>query len=292
MSLRIDYNGHAIRYSNNYLYHIPTELPHFTMRLKFTNGITPTFSKGSAVQLSASPNVWDLTYQDADWTDLLKYQTDLLEILDANTTGVTNMVGLVLGCENLTTVPLFDTSGVTNMMGMFGNCSAITSVPLFDTSNVTNMQSMFAGCRVLTAVPLFDTSKVLSFTSMLEQCRGITTVPSFNTSSALSMGSMFHECTSLTTVPLFDTSLVVNMNQMFRDCWSLKAIPLLDTSSSTDMRLMCAGCTEVESGALALYQQASSQAVPPSSYTRCFYDCGRDTTTGAAELALIPSDWK
>jgi hypothetical protein len=47
----------------------------------------------------------------------------------------------------------------------------------------------------------------------------------------------------------------------------------------------------VESGALALYQQAGSQATPPSSYSNCFAGCGRDTVTGAAELAQIPTDW-
>jgi len=48
----------------------------------------------------------------------------------------------------------------------------------------------------------------------------------------------------------------------------------------------------VESGALALYQQASTQATPPAYHHYTFYRCGRDTTTGAAELAQIPSSWK
>jgi hypothetical protein len=50
-------------------------------------------------------------------------------------------------------------------------------------------------------------------------------------------------------------------------------------------------CTKVESGALALYQQASAQAIVPS-HDRTFYQCGSNTVTGAAELAQIPSDWK
>jgi hypothetical protein len=51
-------------------------------------------------------------------------------------------------------------------------------------------------------------------------------------------------------------------------------------------------CYNVESGALALYQQASSQARPPAYHYYTFYKCGINTTTGAAELAQIPSDWK
>ena len=50
-------------------------------------------------------------------------------------------------------------------------------------------------------------------------------------------------------------------------------------------------CLNVQSGALALYQQASSQTNPPSSHNNTFYNCGKFTTTGAAELAQIPSDW-
>jgi hypothetical protein len=52
------------------------------------------------------------------------------------------------------------------------------------------------------------------------------------------------------------------------------------------------GCTAVESGALALYNQMAGQATPPGNHARCFYNCGANTTTGAAELAQIPSDWK
>jgi len=51
-------------------------------------------------------------------------------------------------------------------------------------------------------------------------------------------------------------------------------------------------CTNVQSGALALYQQASSQTTPPTSHNQTFYNCGSNTTTGSAELAQIPSGWK
>ena len=40
-----------------------------------------------------------------------------------------------------------------------------------------------------------------------------------------------------------------------------------------------------------MYQQMSTQATPPTSYTDTFKNCGRDTTTGAAELAQIPESW-
>jgi len=58
------------------------------------------------------------------------------------------------------------------------------------------------------------------------------------------------------------------------------------------MGFMFCSCIKVQSGALALYQQASSQTTPPTKHSKTFYLCGFDTTEGAAELEQIPSDWK
>lgn len=220
-------------------------LPPYTIRLKFKDGVTPTFSKGTGVQVSSSPNIWDLTYEFSLWNNLLANHANLLEVLGGNTTNITRMDGMFLNCTSLISVALFDTSNVTTIGDLFRNCSSLTSVPLFDTSNVNYMSGVFDSCTSLTNIPLF------------------------NTSSVTDMSWMFYECsTSLTTVPLFDTSNVSNMEGMFYNC------------------------TNVESGALALYQQASSQANPPSNHSQTFYNCGSNTQTGSAELAQIQSDWK
>lgn len=86
-------------------------------------------------------------------------------------------------------------------------------------------------------------------------------------------------------LPLFET---VNM---FNGCTALTRVPLFDLSSTANTYNMFNGCTAVETGALALYQQVSSQSNPPSSHTGMFTNCGSGTTTGAAELAQIPTDW-
>ena len=173
----------------------PPSLPPYTIRLKFTEGVTPSFGSGTAVQVSSSPNIWDLTYEASAWTRLLQNQYDLLEVIDANIIGVTEVSYLFRSCSGLTSVSLFDTSTVTVMFRMFQHCSGLTAIPLFDTSSATNMNGMFQNC------------------------------------------------------------------------------------------------TNVESGALALYQQASTQTTVPE-HAGTFYNCGSNTTTGAAELAQIPDDWK
>lgn len=89
-----------------------------------------------------------------------------------------------------------------------------------------------------------------------------------------------------------NTTGVTNMMQMFASCTEITRIPVFDTSSVTNMSYMFTDCYKVQSGALALYQQASTQATPPSDHTQTFSNCGSYTTTGAAELAQIPSSWK
>lgn len=127
---------------------------------------------------------------------------------------------------------------------------------------------------------------------MFYNCTSLTTVPLFDTSNVTSMRMMFDSCTSLETVPLFNTANVTDMAAMFSNCTSFKTIPLFNTAKVTDMSMMFNYCVNVESGALALYQQASSQANPPAYHRSTFHGCGYNTETGAAELAQIPSDWK
>lgn len=131
-----------------------------------------------------------------------------------------------------------------------------------------------------------------NFNQFLRQSTNVVEVLGANTTGITDMSYMLFGCTSITAVPLFDTSSVTNMYMMFDMCSSLTSIPLFNTSSVTNMGYMFYYCSNVQSGALALYQQASSQTTPPSNHDRTFGNCGSSTTTGTAELAQIPSDWK
>ena len=283
----------------NYTYvdpYNPLNLPPFTIRVRFTNGFTPTFAKGTGVLVDSTNNIWDLTYENTDWSNLLNFSwpnnEKLVEVLGANSTGVTNMSAMFNECYYIaSSMPLFDTSSVTDMSRTFSNCSRVTSFPSYNTSNVTNMSYTFYKCKAMTAAPMLDTSKVTDMSYAFASCTTLTNVPLFNTSSVTNMLSMFFECTSLTSVPLFNTSSVTNMSGMFSSCTSLTAVPLLNTSKVTDMSYMFYYCTNVQSGALSLYQQASTQTTPPVHVEEAFTNCGSNTTTGSAELAQIPMSW-
>ena len=109
----ISYNNKIISYNNkwtNYTY-LPPISP-FTIRLRYKVGVTPVFNKGTGVCIDHVRNIWDLTYNDPDWNNLLNKHEDLVEVIGANTTNVTDMKWLFSYCPNLTSVSLFDTSNV------------------------------------------------------------------------------------------------------------------------------------------------------------------------------------
>lgn len=276
--------------------HNPLDLPPNTFRVRTNDGNAPNKSNGAtyetATLVEGTSDVYDIYKSGTDFSKLLIGGRNITEVLGANTTGITNMSYMFDTCTSLTTVPLFDTSSVTAMIQMFDDCYLLTAVPLFDTSNVTDMSFMFNTCQSLTNVPQFNTSSVTVMKSMFARCYKLTTVPLFDTSHVTDMNSMFYYCTVLTTVPLFDTSNATDMSYMFYNCQSLTSIPLFDTSSVTNMSYMFQYCYKVETGALALYQQASTHVIAPARHFYTFKDCGKNTTTGAAELAQIPSDWK
>lgn len=252
----------------------PLNLPPNTFRVRTNDGEPPVKTETvttyeTATLVPGTSDIYDVYKSGTSLYNMFYGSSNVVEVLGANTSNITSMWQMFIYCSSLTTVALFDTSSVTTMEYMFNNCTSLTSVPLFDTSNVTNMAGMFSYCSSLTSVPLFNTSNVTT------------------------MSIMFSGCSNLgPTIPLFDTSKVTNMSHMFSGCSSIESIPLIDTSSVTNMNNMFMFCYYVQSGSLALYQQASTQTNPPSNHDRTFSNCGSNTQTGAAELAQIPSDWK
>lgn len=250
----------------------PLRLPPNTVRVRTSDGNPPVKDSSAtfetATLVTGTTDEYDVYKSGTDFSNLFIRSTNVVEVLGANTAGITNMANMFGICDALTTVALFNTTTVLYMDNMFASCSSLTTVPLFDTSSVTSMMNMFYRCSSITTVPLFDTSSVDIISGMFSFCTSLTSVPVFNTSSATTMLNMFYGCSALTAVPLLNTSNVWNMNQMFYNC------------------------INVQSGAHDLYWQALRQTTPPSKHSQTFYNCGSNTTTGAADLARISYDWK
>ena len=342
------------------------ELPPSTLRLLYDDSYTPTFVRGTATQLSVSPNVWDFNFLGQDTYRILDASVNYLHlraVVAGNTSGVTSVSGLFFGQAKLEylcpldlssvtdmsdflyinnqghpsgwgvlqEIPALDTSNVVNMERAFFSCGALRYIGRLNTSNVTNMGAAFANCISLTSLPDgFDTRNVVTTTSvapggapnprirgLFDNCTNLESVPPLDLRNTTDITSMFSNCKSITTIPYIDTSNIDVMTSTFegasslvslpnnmdtknvrwmsymlRDCKSLKNIPLFNTDKVVAMNMVCENCINVESGALALYQQASTQTNPPVEHSSAFENCGINTVTGAAELAQIPSDWK
>ena len=134
----------------------------------------------------------------------------------------------------------FDSSLVTDMSSMLLGCSSLKSVDLsnFDTSSTIKMNFMFFGCNSLQIINLtsFKTSLVKNMNYMFYGCSSLKSLilPQLDTSSVVNMNSMFSGCSSLKSLDLssFKTSLVINMNYMFYDLSSLEYLNI----SNFDMR--------------------------------------------------------
>ena len=88
--------------------------------------------------------------------------TYTIEIFAANTTEVTVMSGMFVGCESLTKIVGLDkwkTDKVTNISGMFYECKALTNIKGIDkwnTENVIDMNCMFTECSPLKEIKFGD----------------------------------------------------------------------------------------------------------------------------------------
>lgn len=234
-------------------------LPAFTLRIEFPEegyypaGISVSSRDWTKV-IGAPTNQWDFTYPYSDWSGKLSG----LRGNDGQGNHATFRI-----------IDAGDMSGVTSMRETFwGN--AITETCWFDTRNVTDMNSMFRGDVLLQNPPDFITNKVTD------------------------MGYLFDECYCITEAPALSTANVTNMEFIFHSCTELRHVPLLNVSSLENFAYAFYNCPKVESGALAMYNAASQKipAADTSKYEEAFTNCGKDTVTGAAELAQIPNSWK
>ena len=269
--LMMNSNGKLLGVEVNDPYN-PLNLPQGTIRVRTNDGQPPNGKNyaeyDTATLVEGTTDIYDVYKSGKDLSRLLRDSTNLIEVIGANTNGVTSIDSMFLYCSALSSIPLFDTSNVTSFEGTFNGCNSLTSVPAYDTSKVTIMRLSFKDCSSLSSIPWFDTSKVTDIEMMLSNCSNISSVPLYDTSNVVYMGGMLEICTSLTSLPLFNTSKVENMDAAFNYC------------------------VNVQSGALALYQQASTQTNPPGYHHYTFTNCGINTQTGSAELAQIPDDWK
>ncbi len=182
---------------------------------------------------------------------------EIIGIENLNTSEVTDMYGMFLGCGGLKSIDLsgFDTRNVESMGEMFGECIGLESIDLssFDTRNVTDMAAMFYGCQYLESLNLsgFDTRNVEDMRNMFSNCSTLTSLDlsGFDTRNVTKMSGMFSYCDQLTGLDLigFDTGNVTEMYAMFSSCENLVSVDLsnFDTGKVTNMAHMFDYCDKL-----------------------------------------------
>lgn len=114
-------------------------LPPFTVRFKANKAVSTNdfhSSVRSLITLSLvddSTHTYDVKLERSDWSFLFSGATPiirnkwLLEIVDSNTSGVTNMSYMFQYCDMLIKVPLLNTSSVTNASYILIACKNVES---------------------------------------------------------------------------------------------------------------------------------------------------------------------
>lgn len=212
---------------------------------------------------------------------------ETLDLSTWDTSNVTKMCNLFVGCEQLKNLDLtgWDTSNVTNMKQMFAACHDIKKLNIshFNTDNVEDMSCMFYGCRSLQELDLsnFNTSKVIDMNNMFYRCLSLEklNISSFNTAEVIDMTNMFFACETLTNLDLssFDTSNVELMICMFQGCDNLERIDVSDkwtTYNVEDMGYMFSGCKSlIDMDFSNFYISLQLKYNTRSSRTIMFKDC-------------------
>lgn len=172
----VEYQGNIINFNYVDPYN-PLNLLPYTVRAKLRAGVTPTVPSGytsSVTLIDSINNIWDLCLISSSWyfdDGFFKLFGDgdiVLEILGANTTGVTNMYKFCYNQELLTSVVLFDISSVTDTSRMFASCVRLRSIPAFNPSlSLTNADYMFNRCWAVEsgALALYNTMSTLNISS-------------------------------------------------------------------------------------------------------------------------------
>ena len=213
------------------------------------------------------------------------------EVIINGTTSITNAHYFNSSNVKKYTWTDWNTAGV-NCTEMFRNCVSLTEVSLPYNAKVTNATSMFKSCSLLSTSPALDLSSCTLTDSMIDGCSSLTYVPSNYDLTALTSASrMFANCSALTHIPSYILTSATNLGNFALNCTALVQVPVLTCPATTNANGMFSGCTAVESGALSMYNYLSTKPVEVTLHNNTFTNCGSDTTTGAAELAQIPSSW-
>lgn len=145
----------------------------------------PYLAKADTTTVEISDSFKNFKFKDTAFMfNGLENLTEIININNLNTTGVTSMRNMFENCKALKKLDLrtLDTHAVTNTRSMFTNAFELESLDLngdnFDTRNLENTRFMFSHCHSLTSLDLtnFNVSKIKDAEKMFVDCPALATI--------------------------------------------------------------------------------------------------------------------
>ena len=131
----------------------------------------------------------------------------------------------------------------------------------------------------------------LNITGVFMNMSNLTHIGNVNMPDQSSFEEMFYLCRSLVEIGQIQMkSGVTSFKSCFQGCNAITELPTINLESATDVNSFMEGCY-LYPHPLTIYNQLSNLGAQITDNRYCFSNCGRDTVTGAAELAQIPSSW-
>lgn len=169
-------------------------------------------------------------------------ELSLLEVLDMNTSELTDLSYMFAYCKNLISVICeWDTSKVVNINSTFHKCENLITLDVsnWDTSNIIYFQQTFYHCYKLPLLDVsnWDTSKVTHINNFLDGCFKIQSLnmSNWDTSKMVNTSSMFAYCDRLVMLDIsnFNLNSVSNINNMLVGNLLLKDIGMVNCDINT-----------------------------------------------------------
>ena len=203
----------------------------------------------------------EFNFGTASMASLFSNLTNLesIDLIDADTSDVTNMGGLFNNCSSLVDIDIsyLDTTNVTNMGSMFANCSNLETLNISNLggNNLSSIGGIFHSCTALREIYMsnFDFGTINRLNDIFTQVNVETLtkidLSNSNTSSLISLAWAFDGLTALTDLDLsnINTSNVTTLQATFRNCSSLTNLDLssFDTSLVTTLPNIFQGDTNL-----------------------------------------------
>lgn len=265
-SYSLEWKSISMTQNDNTLLSTPYTLRFFFTDINYDPTTVSGWKSGSTwTQVSSSPNIWDYTHESSNWDDefngkFVSNANEVVILASGDLSGITSMKNVAYVSSKV--------AGGTFGSGSITQTSYITYMCDLDTPNVTSMDGLLMGCRYLAVAP------------------------KLNTSSCTSLWSTFYTLHSILMIPNIDTSHVTNMRTTYRRCYSLLYTPNLSNVNSN--LNLCQYCFEKAYNLTSGLKDAYDNLVLTNNtnHSACFSNAGTKSTTGTAELALIPSDWQ